>query len=1049
MIHLHTLGDTLIKVGEKSIRPTSPLMFAALLYLGMERGRRVPRAALQELLFPKMDERSGAHSLRQLLYKLRQLRAPIEVDAATAHLPPNTVRDDTVIEPGSVLHDRLLAGAFLPGYEPTFSESYREWLDQQRHRVSAQIRRRLVAAIQESREALDWNAVERNAALLDAFDPYNEVGVLARAEAAALSGGKAVALQILRQYEADTGHSQLHLPAALLRRRIDRSVHEATTSLGAIPFKGRDADVRELRYHIARARHGTATMFLIEGEPGIGKSRLVQETAALASLEGFSVYTVHCHSHYTGRPLSVFIDLVPELCAARGGLGISPESLARLHSLTQHTDSHTSSPDPRDSITRSELLLAAVRDLIDAVASEQPLFLCVEDVHWADSESLKELARLVQVTAERRCFVVCTTREIGLLPTHAVTQGHVIVRRLKPLAAEAMTALARHLLPNKILYSQSEAAEWCVQAAAGNPLFLQMLCAHLSSSGEAFSVPPDVVTAVDRRVEQLPRDARRVLELIALLGRQASLGNLQVLWEFGRIDLLDAIQLLEEQGYLEQGDDVLHVHGLLSDSVLRLLPPASKRLLHAYVASTLEKRYEETRDAALLWDCTEHWKLSGEVDKPVQFLRQCARHAISIGGPVDALSLLQTARQLTTRSDVLVEVLGEIMLAAKTSIDWEVANEAAMQFDSLQLTSNLPAHNDFELASIQTCWYGRMDDDAGVARALRCIHASSATDEHRVQGARVLLTIAQERCDTALGNQVYNTVSACITREASFWSGRDLELYYHAVFGQRQRVAELMPATCEELLSVGIEERMRLAFNCATILGFAGLFDDGEQLAGEYADFAQSIGALTWVYNFATLCCVHLVGKEDFVAAERWLDRARALARPTVSLSRRAMPHANQLEIALWKRDRTTAEQAFEQLKALSGRTVRFLAYARGAEARIAQLDPDFLSCDQQIREMLSLHARVRAFGSADSITQGVCEALLRGGRTREALLLLEDYGRVRREGPEFGPQLLSVLRRARLDQASLADFRRSENTRLSGALTGSVATGGKRSRHT
>ncbi|HEU4993881.1 MAG TPA: hypothetical protein VFT29_03645, partial [Gemmatimonadaceae bacterium] len=79
MIHLHTLGDALIKVDEKEIRPTAPLMFAALLYLGMERGRRVPRAALQELLFPNSDERSGAHSLRQLLYKLRQLGAPIEV----------------------------------------------------------------------------------------------------------------------------------------------------------------------------------------------------------------------------------------------------------------------------------------------------------------------------------------------------------------------------------------------------------------------------------------------------------------------------------------------------------------------------------------------------------------------------------------------------------------------------------------------------------------------------------------------------------------------------------------------------------------------------------------------------------------------------------------------------------------------------------------------------------------------------------------------------------------------------------------------------------
>jgi DNA-binding SARP family transcriptional activator len=69
VIHLHTLGDTLIKVGEKNVRPSSPLVFGALLYLAMERGRRVPRAALQELLFPEADERSGAHSLRQLLYR--------------------------------------------------------------------------------------------------------------------------------------------------------------------------------------------------------------------------------------------------------------------------------------------------------------------------------------------------------------------------------------------------------------------------------------------------------------------------------------------------------------------------------------------------------------------------------------------------------------------------------------------------------------------------------------------------------------------------------------------------------------------------------------------------------------------------------------------------------------------------------------------------------------------------------------------------------------------------------------------------------------------
>src|SRR5258705_9367604 len=98
MIHLHTLGDAVITVGEKEIRPTAPLVFAALLYLAVERGRRVPRTALQEMLFPNVDERSGAHSLRQLLYKLRHLGAPIDADSASVLLRAEHVRDDAVAE---------------------------------------------------------------------------------------------------------------------------------------------------------------------------------------------------------------------------------------------------------------------------------------------------------------------------------------------------------------------------------------------------------------------------------------------------------------------------------------------------------------------------------------------------------------------------------------------------------------------------------------------------------------------------------------------------------------------------------------------------------------------------------------------------------------------------------------------------------------------------------------------------------------------------------------------------------------------------------------
>src|SRR5688572_6630982 len=519
MMHLHTLGDSLIKVGEKEIRPTSPLVFAALLYLGMERGRRVPRAALQEMLFPDSDERSGSHSLRQLLYKLRQLGAPLESDATTVALPADHVRDDTSQNGGA--HPATVK--FLPDYEPAISERFSEWLEVKRAEVAKDIRTKLASAIEAHREALNWSTVERDAQLLLSVNPFNEVGTFALAEAAALSGRKAAAIKILSDYEKETGRTDLRLPASLLRRRIVQAVPEPVATLSALPFVGRDAEVKELRKYIARARAGQPCMYVIGGEAGIGKTRLLTETAALAALEGVSVFTVRCQAHYASRPLSVFIELVPALLAAPGALGVSPQSLASLNSLTSHTDAQAERlPDSRDDVTRSDLLLTAIRDLVDAVATEQPVLVAVEDAHWADSDSLRELERLVQVTVGRALMIICTTRTLEAFQRSSTINDRSHTYRLRPICAEVMSALAAHLLPANARATPG-LLEWSVKTSGGNPLFLQMLCSQNSTTLESRSVPTDVMSAVSRRVQQLPGSQQRLVALCALLGKHASI----------------------------------------------------------------------------------------------------------------------------------------------------------------------------------------------------------------------------------------------------------------------------------------------------------------------------------------------------------------------------------------------------------------------------------------------------------------------------------------------------------------------------------------------
>src|SRR5438552_1347665 len=140
MVVVNALGAAEIRVGSHRIIPASTRSFALLLYLAAERGRRVPRAALQTLVFPDQTEKNASHSLRQLVYKLRRDGAAIVSDVESVHL----TSDDVASDYGSALtQDRLtldqlraVEGGFLPGYEPSGSEPFEEWLAAHRAKVA-------------------------------------------------------------------------------------------------------------------------------------------------------------------------------------------------------------------------------------------------------------------------------------------------------------------------------------------------------------------------------------------------------------------------------------------------------------------------------------------------------------------------------------------------------------------------------------------------------------------------------------------------------------------------------------------------------------------------------------------------------------------------------------------------------------------------------------------------------------------------------------------------------------------------------------------------
>ncbi|MGE5103008.1 MAG: AfsR/SARP family transcriptional regulator, partial [Deltaproteobacteria bacterium] len=199
MIFVHTCGTALIQAGSTRLTPKSVLKFALLLYLSAERGRWVSRAVLRNLIFPDQDEKNAKHSLRELVYQLRQRGAVVETDSYGLLLPVEAVRADY----DELLHGdrpdvRILkaigASGFLPGYAPDHSEAYTEWFEGYRARMAFELCKCFLNTIDQARIDSDWLMMEHAARACLAVDSVNEDATMALAEILAVGGARAQAI---------------------------------------------------------------------------------------------------------------------------------------------------------------------------------------------------------------------------------------------------------------------------------------------------------------------------------------------------------------------------------------------------------------------------------------------------------------------------------------------------------------------------------------------------------------------------------------------------------------------------------------------------------------------------------------------------------------------------------------------------------------------------------------------------------------------------------------------------------------------------------------
>ncbi|MDB4908906.1 MAG: hypothetical protein JWO05_3690 [Gemmatimonadetes bacterium] len=984
---LRTFGTTSITSGPHVFVPSSGRNFAILLILALRREDKTARKWLQALLFPGVDEYNARHSLRQHIYELRKKNIRIESEGELVWVPVEDLEADYVglsarEAPSSAqllqLHGGVLDVICVPA-----SPALQHWIDSQRDTVCQSLRRAVVSALVRERQHANWRAVEVAARALLQIDPLNEEGTLALAECLAASGSKHQALALLDQYSAEIGErpKEFHIPVAIARRRL-AAIPNDSGQKARPAFVGRDSEMSELADLLRTALRGKPQACLIWGEPGIGKSRLLNEFATFAALEGPRVVNARMQPQDVHRAMAVFSELVPRLLEMPGALGAEGQSIRALETLT-HSRTYPRSAEESPNNYPFEAVVASLDDLLSAIATEVSLVVTIDDVHWLDPLSLRVLGSLVASVDSRRLLLVMTSR--SNLPD-ALSNAYnfsLTRRRLKAVPRDDCQTLLRQLWTDDQLPSDDE-IDRSVELSGGNPLFLQTIANLRRREGTLVGASATLASMITRRVEGLPSPSRRLLETICLLNR---FSHAQLVVDVVGIDiatLLHELTFLEANGLIvTAGHQILASHPLLAEAALGTASAAALLILHRRAAEALEKCLDTLQDQLGAYaEIANHWLAAGEGPQAVAALKCCASHYERMGRSQEAAHTLYRVCRLETVISERAKSLEACVALAIRGSAWQLAYDASEELG--KISGEVRPENELNL--LISRWRLGMSMQGEEKRLEAWLEFPPSADA-RWRAARLLSHIAEDLPDPSLATRAFAIVESHIDR--SLESCCEFLLVYHTVHGDPGAAEELAREHVRKWRESGVLERV--LFNSISALHTLGHCAEARGLAEELLALDLPIPSTQafWLESIVVLCRIS-EGDIQSAAALHLASSARLRKEPTPTMNWSYL--GNEAELSYLDLDVSRLRAAIELIRG------NYPATSGGRPGFVTQcyeLQLFLLTGHMQTRELtLDLEARSKSatIPIIDTQIAIVARGLLAANLRERALTLATEY---------------------------------------------------------
>jgi DNA-binding SARP family transcriptional activator len=660
-LSIRLLGEVDIRRGDVPVPALDSARAESLLaYLLIHRDAPQPRQRLAFLLWPDSTEAQARTNLRKVLHNLRRALPDadrfLEITPRTLQWRPAApwwldlaafedalARADAGDEQLDALREAVDAytGDLVAG-------SYDEWLIAERERVRALHLHALerVAALLEERgdhaEALPY--AER----LLRDDPLREETCRQLMRLHDARGDRARALRV---YHACTGALERELGVA--PSAATRELYEALLPAGdagepaaeqQVALIGR-ADERARLTELWRdAQAGRAQLVLVTGEPGIGKTRLVDELRAWCAHRG--VATAHARSYAAEGnlaygPVAAWLRSHP-LAARRGRLDTGRRAeLARVL-----PELASDAQPPADGEQRQRLFDALAQAIL---APAEPLLLVADDLHWADEETLQFLHYLIRAAPDAPVLVVATARREDMEERAAIDDLVRGLRALERVVEIELGRLSRQetaVLANRIGGPALDApqAERLFAETEGNPLFV---VETLRAGGTSARVQ----AVLDARLAQLSQPAHELAGLAATIGREFTSRLVATVSDVDEAALVGALdELWRRRIVREHGADAYDFsHDKLREAAYAALSPARRRRHHLRVAQALER---DDAAAALI---AGHYDRAGAAREAVPWYARAAVEAQRMFANAETIRLLDRGLELLRAQPVAPE----------------------------------------------------------------------------------------------------------------------------------------------------------------------------------------------------------------------------------------------------------------------------------------------------------------------------------------------------------------------------------------------------------